>query len=302
MNTISKNLYYQIKPFIPRNVQIFARSAYTKNIRKKYKKAWPILQEAGETPEGWKGWPDKKRVALVLTHDVETIEGLNRCRELAEIEKEIGFRSSFNFVVGKYRVPDSIKDYLENNGFEIGIHGLYHDGKLFKSRDIFEKRAAVINRYLKKLNAVGFRAPSMHHNLEWIHELNVSYDLSTFDTDPFEPQTDGVNTIYPFWVKNGKSKYLEMPYTMVQDFTLFVLLKEKTNEIWKEKFKWIYKCGGMALVNTHPDYIAFNGEKPGYGKYSIELYSDFLKHIKSEYDGNYINILPKEMVIIYNNM
>jgi len=25
----------------------------------------------------------------------------------------------------------------------------------------------------------------MHHNLEWIGELNVKYDLSTFDTDPF---------------------------------------------------------------------------------------------------------------------
>ena len=30
--------------------------------------------------------------------------------------------------------------------------------------------------------------------------LNIAYDASTFDTDPFEPQPDGVNTIFPFWV------------------------------------------------------------------------------------------------------
>jgi len=47
---------------------------------------------------------------------------------------------------------------------------------------------------------VGFRAPAMHDNLEWISELNLEYDLSTFDTDPFEPQSDGVGTIFPFKV------------------------------------------------------------------------------------------------------
>jgi len=42
----------------------------------------------------------------------------------------------------------------------------------------------------------------MFHNLKWIHDLNISYDASTFDTDPFEPQHDRAGTIFPFWV-NG---------------------------------------------------------------------------------------------------
>ncbi len=85
----------------------------------------------------------------------------------------------------------------------------------------------------------------MHHNLEWIHYLNVEYDASTFDTDPFEPQPDGVGTIFPFWVqeKDNEKGYVELPYTLPQDFTLFILMKEKTTDIWEEKLNWIADNG-----------------------------------------------------------
>ena len=31
----------------------------------------------------------------------------------------------------------------------------------------------------------------MIRNLEWFHRLNIEYDTSTFDTDPFEPEPEG---------------------------------------------------------------------------------------------------------------
>ena len=34
---------------------------------------------------------------------------------------------------------------------------------------------------------------------------------------------------------------------------LFILMREKNIDIWKQKLDWIAKHGGMALVNTHPD-------------------------------------------------
>jgi hypothetical protein len=40
----------------------------------------------------------------------------------------------------------------------------------------------------------------MLRNLDWLGDLNIQYDGSTFDTDPFEPQPDGAGTIFPFWV------------------------------------------------------------------------------------------------------
>ena len=59
----------------------------------------------------------------------------------------------------------------------------------------------------------------MFHNLDWLHELKIEYDASTFDTDPFEPQPDGVGTIFPFWVtgRQPDEGYVEMAYTLPQD-------------------------------------------------------------------------------------
>jgi hypothetical protein len=35
-------------------------------------------------------------------------------------------------------------------------------------------------------------SPSMYHDPEMLHQLDIEYDASTFDTDPFEPQPDGM--------------------------------------------------------------------------------------------------------------
>ena len=55
----------------------------------------------------------------------------------------------------------------------------------------------------------------MFRNLDWYHQLEVGYDASTFDTDPFEPQADGAGTIFPFWVRSpaeaGRPGYVELP-------------------------------------------------------------------------------------------
>jgi hypothetical protein len=116
---------------------------------------------------------------------------------------------------------------LKKNKFEVGIHGLFHDGKLFQSRNIFQKRAVHINHFISKWKVLGFRSPAMHHELAWIHGLNILYDASTFDVDPFEPQPDGAGTIFPFIVKNELSgtSYVEIPYTLPQDFSLFILMR-----------------------------------------------------------------------------
>ncbi|MGB9706865.1 MAG: glycosyltransferase [Microgenomates group bacterium] len=136
---------------------------------------------------------------------MESEKGLEKVIELAKLEESMGFRSSFNFVAEDYEVPQEIIDYLKTHGFEIGIHGLNHKGNIFKSYRHFKKQVPKINEYLKKWGAVGFRAPSMYHNLNWVGELNIEYDSSTFDTDPFEPQPDAVGTIFPFLVPRHRS-------------------------------------------------------------------------------------------------
>jgi hypothetical protein len=295
-------LFYIFKPLIPRKIQIFLRSKNTQLKHLLYKDIWPINKKSASPPTNWNGWPESKKFALVLTHDVELEKGQKKCMQLMQLEKKYGFRSSFNFVPERYHVSKPLIDELKKNNFEVGVHGLFHDGKLYSSKKIFQQRAKKINHYLHEWDAVGFRSPSMHHNLEWLHKLDIEYDASTFDTDPFEPQSDGVNTVFPFWVKNGsiETGYIELPYTLAQDFTQFILLKKKDINIWKRKLDWIIENGGMALLNTHPDYMNFDNKECKQEEYSAALYEDFLKYVKNKYEGIYWHVLPKKITQFWN--
>lgn len=297
------HFFYNIKPYLPRSIQLMLRRIHVRLQRYLHRHLWPIDEAAGNPPENWPGWPDNAEFAVVLTHDVESQKGHDRCRQLMAMEAKLGFRSSFNFVPEGYAVSHELRKELEVNGFEVGVHGLNHDGKLYASRQEFLRRAEKINRYLKDWQVVGFLSPSMHHNLEWLHDLEIAYDLSTFDTDPFEPQPDGVRTIFPFWKADGAGGrgYAELPYTLVQDFTLFVLMREKNIDFWKRKIDWIAEKGGMVLVNVHPDYLAFNGSKPASEEFPAERYKELLIYLKQNYAGRYWHPLPREMAEFVKN-
>ncbi|MCS6320064.1 MAG: hypothetical protein H8K05_20290, partial [Nitrospira sp.] len=126
---------------------------------------------------------------------------------------------------------------------------------------------------------------------------------STFDTDPLEPQPDGAGTIFPFWVsQDGVHGYVEIPYTLSQDSTLFLLLRESSIDIWKRKLDWVVQKGGLALVGVHPDYISFNG-KTQVGEYSHQLYLDLLQYVSQRYADHCWFALPKQVAqYFYTNM
>ncbi len=297
-------IYYRIKPIIPRRFQIFLRGKLVLHKRKVYGDIWPIDAKSSAPPDGWDGWPDGRKFALVLTHDVDTARGQERCRDLVDLEKSLNFRSSFNFVPERYDVSAKLRQYITDEGFEVGVHGLRHDGELYRSEKIFLERATHINRYLKEWGAAGFRSPAMHHNLDWLHALDIEYDASTFDTDPFEPQPDGMSTIYPFYVKGNthQNGYVELPYTLPQDFTLFILMKEKGIDVWRSKLDWIAENGGMALVNVHPDYTNFGKKRSGIDEYPAEFYREFLEYIRTNYGEEVWHVLPREIARFWSSL
>lgn len=281
---------------IPRRIQIAIRRKMVRRQRVKYRDIWPIDEQAGNTPKGWPGWPDRKKFALVLTHDVESALGLEKVLPLARLEQSLGFRSSFNFVGQDYPVDDQMRKALIDMGFEVGLHGLTHKGNMFRTRKVFEKQLPQINRILKEWNASGFRAPSMYHNLYWTAELDIAYDMSTFDNDPFEPQPDGTGTIFPFWVPNRNGGgFVELPYTIPQDLTLFVLMREKNTRIWQRKLDWIASRGGMILLLVHPDYLVLDSQASAFYEYPVQFYEDFLNYVKTTYERKYWNALPREV-------
>jgi hypothetical protein len=291
---IPNKIYYTLRPFIPRIAQIALRRQIVLFKRKRNSFRWPIDESAYRLPPKWEGWPKDKKFAFVLIHDVDTRQGLDRCENLMRLEEKIGMRSSFNFVPERYLNMPSIRKLLVSRGFEIGVHGLKHDGKLFRSKRIFMKRAKRINQYLRDWKTSGFSSPSMHHNLAWMPMLDIKHATSTFDTDPFEPCPEGVRTIFPFWVEGNDTNdgYVELPYTLPQDFTLFILMQESDTRIWKRKLDWIVENNGMALLNTHPDYMKFNGGKCKLDQYPAARYEEFLNYVKDKYENQYWQALP----------
>ena len=300
--SLARRLYYDLKPVIPAWVRIGLRRQRAARVLSRTPD-WPIDPRAAKPPPDWKGWPEGKQFALVLTHDVEGQAGLPNCGPIMELEQEFGFRSSFNFVPeGEYRTPPELRAELSASGFEVGVHDLRHDGKLYRSKRKFQRAAEKINTYLREWNAAGFRSGFMHHQLDWLHALEIEYDMSTFDVDPFEPQPDGVHTIFPFWVEEPsadipggeKRGYFELPYTLPQDFTVFTVLNERSIDIWKRKLDWVADRGGMALLNVHPDYISFS-RKNGTGTFPWGYYHQFLEYVESNYRNLFWNALPRDV-------
>ncbi len=226
-------------------------------------------------------WPDSSPMAFVLTHDVETHVGVKLCLDLARIEEDFGFRSSWNFVPHKYHIDMGVIHELRARGHEIGVHGYNHDGRLFLNKRIFDSRVNAMNEALVTYDAVGFRTPMVHRNLDWMQSLHIEYDSSCFDADPFQAMPGGVQSFWPFQCGH----FVELPYTMPQDHTLFVSLGETTDNVWREKLATIREFQGMALMLTHPDYL----DTPSL----LNIYRDFLAYVRDNFE--YWHALPREV-------
>jgi peptidoglycan/xylan/chitin deacetylase (PgdA/CDA1 family) len=219
-----------------------------------------------DTPVPWIApWPEPYRWAIVLSHDVERRRGYEGLHLLADIELGLGYTSSWNFVPERdYEVEPEQLDRLRADGFEIGLHGLRHDGKDLESRTTFEQRLPAMRGYAERWGAVGFRSPATHRDWELMPLLGLEYDSSSPDTDPFEPQSGGCCTWWPFFNRD----LVEVPITLTQDHTAFVILERRDDALWREKADFLRDRGGMALLLTHPDYMA----EPGL----LDLYRGFL--------------------------
>jgi len=262
--------YYSVKPLLPKAVKFKLRQAMARRtLTSEQFLEWPsdrsldlllrlilqvmLLAAGRESIQFLWFWPHRHPWAAILTHDVETAEGLRNVPHVMELECRRGLRSSFNLVVHDYEKQGSLLDRLRDEGFEIGVHGYKHDGLMFTSWPRFVDRAVAINECARQWGAVGFRSPATYRNPEWMHLLAFEYDSSLTDTAPFEPQPGGCGSQFPFFLGD----LLELPMTLPQDHTLFSLLGHTDSGVWLTKLAEIRDANGMACMLTHPD--------PGHG-------------------------------------
>ncbi|MGB0383302.1 MAG: hypothetical protein ACPGWR_00635 [Ardenticatenaceae bacterium] len=265
---LARRLYYLLRPLIPRPIQIKFRQLISPLQDKRDFPEWPIdmsldkfhrlllrlilqVSQISRVPFIW-FWPDGYANAVVLTHDVETQVGHDNIWPIVKLEKKYGFRSLWNFVPKRYDVDSKVLATLKAEGFEIGVHGLYHDGHLFGSRGEFEKRVTQINHYLQAWKSESFRSPAALRNLTWISEsVEATYDTSCPMTEIHVPQPGGCCSVFPFMV----GSMVELPFTMPQDHTLFTILKQRDERVWFDVASEIMANYGLVNVIVHPDYM-----------------------------------------------
>lgn len=281
--------YYALKPFMPRRLQLALRRAYAPRQAKAQFPSWPFessllehrdAQLLAQVRAAGSGrlpfvnyWPQGRRFASVLTHDVEGPAGVANVMRVIELERRYGFVSSWNFVAEWYPIPGGLFDEVRAAGCEVGLHGILHDGKLFSDRATFDANLPKIARYVKDWGVAGFRSPATGRNAAWMHELPVEYDSSFPDSDPFEPQPGGCCSIMPFFFGD----VVELPITLTQDHTVFEILRSPGIELWRRKTDWLREHHGLVNIIIHPDYVVEQ-------RY-LDRYEAFLAYLAEHDDG-----------------
>ncbi len=76
---------------------------------------------------------------------------------------------------------------------------------------------------------------------------------------------------------------------------MFLIFRNRAIDVWKEKLDWVAANGGLALLNVHPDYLAFDRQAHAVSEFPPAMYEGFLAYVKEKYAGAYWQPLPREL-------
>jgi hypothetical protein len=265
---ILREVYYTVRPLLSVSVRKHLQRMHLRDWEEIRFPNWPVdtsvecmfkqlmrlsLEAHGvpSVPFIW-FWPEGLPGCAIMTHDVETSAGRDLCSRLMDVDEAYGIKSSFEIVPeGRYAVSQRFLNNIRDRGFEINVHDLDHDGRLFSDRELFLSRAERINRYRREFGADGFRSAILYRNVDWFSALDFAYDMSVPNAASLEAQRGGCCSVTPYFINN----VLEVPVTTTQDYGLFHILNDYSIDLWKRQMSLIADQDGLASFIIHPDYI-----------------------------------------------
>jgi hypothetical protein len=268
LNAILRKTYYLLRPSLSVSVRRHLQKIHLRDWETLRFPAWPVdftvdrihqkllalamrAQGLEKVPFIW-FWPDDYRTCIILTHDVEDPPGRDFCGQLMDLDESFGFHSSFQLVPeNRYPVPKSYLHSIVSRGFEVNVHDLKHDGRLYADHGEFLRRAKRINYYVREFEAEGFRSGTLYRNADWFNAFEFSYDMSIPNVAHLDPQQGGCCTVMPYFI----GKIVELPLTCTQDYVLFQILSNHSIELWKEQISLLRAHHGLISFIVHPDYI-----------------------------------------------
>ena len=264
----AQRLYYQLRPLMGVAVRKHLQRVRLSGWDKIAFPRWPVdrsvdalmetaltlllkTQRQSSIPFIW-FWPDQASACAMMTHDVEGQAGIDFCDQLMDIDDSFGIKSAFQLIPeGREEVWRRTAAKMRGRGFEVNLHDLNHDGRLFADKDTFLRQAKRINDYTREFGCDGFRSGAMYREQGWFDAFEFSYDMSVPNAAHLEPQRGGCCTVMPYFVGN----ILELPLTTTQDYSLFHILDDYSTTLWKEQIRVISQHHGLISVIAHPDYL-----------------------------------------------
>jgi hypothetical protein len=277
LQALMRVLYYAVRPLLPVSGRSHLQRLYLSGWKKIPFPSWPVdctverimegclamlmrAQNLQAAPFIW-FWPRGHESCAIVTHDVEAHGGRDFCPTLMDLDDSCGIKSAFQVIPEeRYAVSEAFLAGIRDRGFEVNVHDLNHDGRLFLNERQFMGRAARINRYGEQFRSAGFRAGVMYRNQRWCHALNFEYDMSVPNAAHLEPQRGGCCTVFPYFI----GKLVELPLTTTQDYAVFHFLRDYSHKLWHWQIEVIRQNHGLISILVHPDYITGKREQQTY--------------------------------------
>ena len=284
MSFLARHLYYALRPYLPIGIKQRLQRLYLAGWEQISFPRWPVdctveeifrkvlavamrSQGIDELPFIW-FWPDGHDSCAIVTHDVEGPAGKAFCSAVMDLDDLCGIKSSFQIIPeSRYPVEPEFLAGFRNRGFEVNVHDLNHDGKLFLNEREFVRRVAAVNRYGQEFGAAGFRAGAMYRDQRWYHALDFQYDMTVPNVAHLEAQRGGCCTVLPYFI----GRLLELPLTTAQDYSLFLLLRDTAFEVWQRQIELVRQQHGLISILVHPDYIR--------ERWAQQIYLRLLQHL-----------------------
>lgn len=193
---------------------------------------------------------------IILTHDVDWKVCWECHEKIADWEEELGVRSIFCYLTnGPYKISHSKLDDMELRGFEIGLHGEWHDVALgYRTKKEIKN---FLNRSVTELrrNPVLFRSPALSVSetlFEVLHETEIHRDSSIPVWSQYYPACG-----YPGPYQYPGLDVIEYPLALQDDFLFrdLALTDEVALQFSISLLNLFQLHKGVFVLNTHPGIV-----------------------------------------------
>lgn len=210
-----------------------------------------------------------ERTPVLLTHDIDSAEGLeNLQRWFLPAEESIGARSTNYVVPCAWPLDHGLLAETMARGHEIGVHGYDHANKTpFVIPQERRRRLDAGRAFGDRYGATGYRAPSLLRTAVLIADLGprYRYDASIPTSGgAFPVPNNGCASARPWQIGD----LWEVPLTLPRDGSLRFLGydPQAIGKLWRDTAITVSRSGGIVSLLTHCE-SGFSGNPAMLGTY-----------------------------------